>query len=258
MDETDNLMETTKQAAPLYTQLRDLLAGEISSGHLAAGTRLLSERALSEQYGYSRLTVRRALADLEEAGLLVRRRGSGTFVAEQLIQKNARGLTSFSEDMRQRGLSPGSVVLRQELVFLPDEQARLLKVAPHEGGVLLRRVRLANTIPMALETALLPAALCPGLVHRTDLDRVSLYEVLEQEYGVYADYAQEVIEAVNASAEEAELLQVAPATALLRIRRLTTAKNRGPFEYVESLYCGHKYSLGMSVRRPRRGSSFLR
>ena len=252
------MAEMAEKAAPLYTQLRDRLADEITSGQLVAGTRLLSERALSVYYGYSRLTVRRALADLEEAGLLVRRHGSGTFVAAQLVQKNARGLTSFSEDMRQRGLSPGSLVLRQELVFLQDEQARLLKVAPHEGGVLLRRVRLANAIPMALETALLPAALCPGLVHRTDLDRVSLYEVLEQEYGLYADYAQEVVEAVNAGAEEAELLKVPPGMALLRIRRLTMAKNRGPFEYVESLYCGSKYSLGINVRRPRRGSSVLR
>jgi GntR family transcriptional regulator len=254
MAHTDDPAETA-QEAPLYTKLRDLLADEMTSGQLTAGTRLLSERALSEHYGYSRLTVRRALADLEEVGLLVRRRGSGTFVADQLVQKNVRGLTSFSEDMRQRGLSPGSLVLRQELQFLKDEQARLLKVAPHEGGVLLQRLRLANTIPMALETAILPAALCPGLVNRTDLDRVSLYEVLEREYGLYADYAQEVVEAVNAGAEEAELLKVALGTALLRIRRLTTAKNSGPFEYVESLYCGNKYSLGINVRRPRRGSS---
>jgi GntR family transcriptional regulator len=79
--------------------------------------------------------------------------------------------------------------------------------------------------------------------------------VLEQEYGLSADYAQEVVEAVNAGEKEAELLKVAPGTALLRVRRLTTAKNAGPFEYVESLYCGNKYSLGINVRRPRRGSS---
>ncbi len=245
----ENDASEAAKEAPLYVQLRDHLAIEITSGELAPGTQLPSERTLSEQYGYSRLTVRRALADLEEGGLLVRRRGSGTFVADQLIQKNARGLASFSEDMRQRGLEPSSIVLRQELTFLQDEQAHLLKVAPHEGAVLLRRLRLANGIPMALETALIPAALCPGLVRRTDLERVSLYEVLEREYGLCADYAQEVVEAVNAGAEEAALLKVVPATALLRIRRLTTAKDRGPFEYVESLYCGNKYSLGLHVRR---------
>ncbi|GCE46024.1 GntR family transcriptional regulator [Thermosporothrix hazakensis] len=234
---------------PLYTRLRDHLAAEITSGRLAAGTRLASERALSERYGYSRLTVRRALADLEEAGLLVRRRGSGTFVAERLIRKNVRGLASFSEDMRQRGLTPGSIVLRQELVFLEEEQAQMLKVAAHEGAVCLRRLRLANDVPMALETVFLPAALCPGLVRRTDLDRVSLYEVLEREYNLSADYAEEVVEAVNASEEVARLLRVAPGSALLRIRRLTSAKDRGPFEYVESLYCGDKYSLGLNVRR---------
>lgn len=249
---TYDLAEVPQQS-PLYTRLRDHLATEITSGHLAAGTRLPSERALSEQYGYSRLTVRRALADLEEVGLLVRRRGSGTFVADQLVQKNVRGLASFSEDMRQRGLSPGSIVLQQDLRLLQEEQAHLLKVAPHEGAVILKRLRLANGIPMALETAVIPAALCPGLVSRTDLDRVSLYEVLEKEYHISADYAQEVVEAVNAGDEEAKLLQVVPGTALLRIRRLTTAKNHGPFEYVESLYCGNKYSLGLSVRRPRHG-----
>jgi GntR family transcriptional regulator len=234
---------------PLYATLRDKLATEITAGRLAARTKLPSERVLSEHYGYSRLTVRRALADLEERGLLVRRRGSGTFVADQLVQKNMRGLASFSEDMRQRGLAPGSIVLRQELTFLSDEQARLLQIAPHEGVVLLRRLRLANGVPMALETAMIPAALCPGLVNRTDLDRVSLYEILEREYGLSADYAQEVVEAVNAGVEEAEMLAVAEGAALLRVRRLTTAKMRGPFEYTESLYCGNKYSLGLSVRR---------
>jgi GntR family transcriptional regulator len=241
--------EHDQAESPLYATLRDKLATEIMAGRLAARTKLPSERVLSEHYGYSRLTVRRALADLEERGLLVRRRGSGTFVADQLVQKNMRGLASFSEDMRQRGLAPGSIVLRQELTFLSDEQARLLQIAPHEGVALLRRLRLANGVPMALETAMIPAALCPGLVNRTDLDRVSLYEILEREYGLSADYAQEVVEAVNAGVEEAEMLAVAEGAALLRVRRLTTAKMRGPFEYAESLYCGNKYSLGLSVRR---------
>lgn len=257
-NDNDLKAEEAGEVAPLYTQLRDQIAADISTGRLAPGTRLPSERTLSEQYQCSRLTVRQALADLEEAGLLVRRRGSGTFVADQLIQKNLRGLASFSEDMRQRGLLPSSIVLQQELIFLNDERSRLLRMAPHEGAVLLRRLRLANNIPMALETAVLPAALCPGLVARNDLDRVSLYEVLERDYDLPADYAQEVVESINAEPDDAALLSVAPGTALLRIRRLTVAKNRGPFEHVESLYIGNKYSLGLTVRHPRRSHNLRR
>ncbi|WP_165422942.1 GntR family transcriptional regulator [Ktedonosporobacter rubrisoli] len=238
------------EGEPLYTRLRDRLATDLAAGRWEPGSRLPSERALSEQYGCSRLTVRQALSELEEAGLLIRRRGSGTFVAQQLlIRKNFRGLSSFSDDMRQRGLVPGSVVLQQMLAFPNSEQRRLLGIAPHEGAVIVKRLRLANEIPMALETAILPAALCPGLEQHGDLDKTSLYEILEREYGLVPDHAQEVVEAMLAGPEEAQLLKVDVGAALLRIRRLTFDKNRRPFEHVESLYCGDKYSLGLTVRK---------
>jgi len=252
MNDTPSAGGSVPDERPLYAQLRDQLADDISAGRLAPGTRLPSERALSASYGWNRLTVRQALGELEGAGLLVRRRGSGTYVPGQLIQKNLRGLASFSEDMRQRGLIPSSRVLKQELTLLDDDRARLLGVERHEAVFVLQRLRLADSVPMALETAVVPASACLGLVDRTDLDTASLYDILERDYGLWPDYAQEVVEAVNAEPDVASILDVPVGAALLLTRRLTFAKDFGAFEYGTSLYCGDKYSLGLTVRRSQK------
>src|SRR6266480_6963445 len=149
---------------------------------LGVGQAIPSERRLSGELGVSRLTLRAALDDLVREGFLVRRHGSGTFVSEPKIAQQLT-LTSFSEDMRRRGMVPGSRTIELRELHAGATVGRALNVSPAARVLLIRRLRLADGESMAIETLHLPAAIAPGLT-RADLEDASVYELLEQRYGV--------------------------------------------------------------------------
>src|SRR6188768_4441910 len=129
---------------------------------LGVGTAIPSERQLSADLGVSRLTVRAALDGLVREGYLVRRRGSGTFVSEPKIAQELT-MTSFTEDMRRRGMEPGSRTLGLEIVPAGARLGRFLHVSPSEPIVVAKRLRLADRESMAIETLHVREALVPGL-----------------------------------------------------------------------------------------------
>src|SRR3954467_267140 len=141
---------------------------------LAVGESIPSERQLSVDIGVSRLTVRAALDALVREGLLVRRRGSGTFVSEPKIAQELT-MTSFTEDMRRRGMQPGSRTLGLEVVPAGARLGRLLHVSPSAPIVVAKRLRLADTESMAIETLHVREALVPGL-RAADLEGQSFYD----------------------------------------------------------------------------------
>src|SRR5262250_3256667 len=160
------MLRVTKQA-----ETRDLVLNIIEQHDV--GDAIPSERQLSADFGVSRLTVRAALDDLVREGYLLRRRGSGTFVAQPKV---AKGLTtsSFSEDMRQRGLTPGSKTLDLNVVPAGARLGRILHVSPAEPVVVGKRLRLADGEPMAIELLHVRESLLPGLT-ATDLEEDSFY-----------------------------------------------------------------------------------
>src|SRR5207249_5707727 len=149
---------------------------------LAVGEAIPSERQLSVDLGVSRLTVRAALDDLAREGYLIRRRGSGTFVSEPKIAQELT-MTSFTEDMRRRGMEPGSRTLGLEVVPAGARLGRFLHVSPSERIVVAKRLRLADRETMAIETLHVREELVPGLTRR-DLDGKSLYELLRDRFGL--------------------------------------------------------------------------
>src|SRR4051794_13882214 len=149
---------------------------------LAVGEAIPSERLLSSELGVSRLTVRAALDDLVREGYLVRRRGSGTFVGEPKIAQELT-MTSFSEDMRRRGMRPGSRTLQLGVTSAGAWLGRCLNVSPSERVVVAKRLRLADEVTMAIETLHVPERLVPDLSAR-DLDEQSFYELLANRYGI--------------------------------------------------------------------------
>src|SRR5881394_4563961 len=149
---------------------------------LGVGTAIPSERQLSADLGVSRLTVRAALDDLAREGYLVRRRGSGTFVREPKIAQELT-MTSFSDDMRRRGLRPASRTLSLTTTLAGARLGRLLTVSPSESIVVAKRLRLADGESMAIETLHVRESLVPGL-EKKDLDETSFYELLDTRYGV--------------------------------------------------------------------------
>src|SRR6188472_2442542 len=166
-------MSTT---APKQSEARERVLALIEE--LGIGDAIPSERQLSADLGMSRLTVRAALDDLVRDGYLVRRRGSGTFVSEPKIAQELT-MTSFTEDMRRRGLSPGSRTLSLEIVPAGARLGRFLHVSPSEPIMVAKRLRLADRETMAIETLHVREALVPGLTG-ADLERGSFYELLSE------------------------------------------------------------------------------
>lgn len=212
----------------------------IESGQLTPGDRVPSERELTEQFGVSRMTARQALRELESQGYLYRVQGKGTFVASPKLEQPLVGLTSFTEDMRRRGLAPGARVLAAGEVEADRKVARLLGLSEGQRVFRLERLRLADGQPMALEIAHIPAAICPGLESESFAD-VSLYRFLWERCGLLLVRAAQSMESVPASAYEAEMLGVDEGAPLLLLERLCFDGRGRAVEFVRSLYRGDRY-----------------
>jgi GntR family transcriptional regulator len=237
-----------ESSIPLYVQIKDLLQKQIESGDYAVGARLPSERELSQRYDVSRMTARQALQALAQEGLTYSRVGKGTFVNAPKIDQDLRALTSFSEDMRQRGLQPSSRVLVAEVRAADNNAAHRLLISPGSELVVLSRVRLADAQPLALETTHIPHHLCPGLLKQHDFERESLYEVLRREYGWTLVWADQLIETRLPEDYECKALGLDAKTPVLRFTRVTFDEQDQPVEFVRSVYRGDKYQLRIILR----------
>src|SRR2546429_6113903 len=149
---------------------------------LGIGEAIPSERQLTADLGVSRLTLRAALDELVRDGYLVRRRGAGTFVSEPKISQELT-MTSFTDDMRRRGMRPASKTLDLHVEPAGARFGRIFHVSPSERIVVARRLRLADHETMAIETLHVREALVPGLSAK-DLERQSFYALLEERYGI--------------------------------------------------------------------------
>jgi GntR family transcriptional regulator len=218
---------------------------------LQVGQAIPSERRLSSELGISRLTVRAALDELVRDGYLERRHGAGTFVSEPKIAQQLT-LTSFSEDMRRRGMVPGSRTIELRETHAGAAVGRALNISPDARVVLIRRLRLADGEPMALETLHVPAALVPGLI-RGQLENSSFYELLEREYGVVIASGMQSIEPTVTNEEESALLGVPLHSPAFLFERTSRTDDGETVEFVRSLYRGDRYRLvaELSQRRDR-------
>jgi len=218
---------------------------------LQVGQAIPSERRLSSELGISRLTVRAALDDLVRDGYLERRHGAGTFVSEPKIAQQLT-LTSFSEDMRRRGMVAGSRTIELREIHAGAAVGRALNISPDARVMLIRRLRLADGEPMALETLHVPAAVVPGLT-REVLENSSFYDLLEREYGVVIANGTQTIEPTVTNEEESELLGVPLHSPAFLFERTSRSDDGETVEFVRSLYRGDRYRLvaELSQRRDR-------
>jgi GntR family transcriptional regulator len=230
---------------PRSHQLMAILEGLIASS--SPGQPLPSERELAERYGVARMTARQVIETLASKGLVYRLQGSGTFVAEAKIAQ-PETLTSFSEDMKARGLAPGGLVLRQELRPAGDLVAARLNLPPGGEVVNIERVRTADGQPMAFETAYLPSHRFPGL-ESAELHGVSLYRLMEERWGVAVHVAHQWVAPVTLEPAQATLLGVRAGQPAFRFQRLTYDQAESPVEYVVSLYRGDRYEVHTRLER---------
>ena len=229
-----------KHPLPLYHQLKSIIEERIDCGEWKPGIQLPSERELCEQFKISRITVRQAIAELVVEGRLARVHGRGTFVAQPRIEQQLTQLTGFTQDMQARGQRPGATVLQLEAAAAPPALARALQLKPDEPVVLLKRLRLADGEPLAVETAYLPDRLCHGLLSENLEDR-SLYKLLTEKFNIAPARAEQQMEAVACPAAEAKLLGIRKNSPVLHVHRTTFDRDDRPFERVESFYRGDKY-----------------
>lgn len=222
----------------LRARLRELIATA------DAGDRLPSERSLSRRWGAARMTVRRATDALVEEGLVSRRRGSGTYVLPQPVVRFL-ALTSFTQDMRDRGLEPSSRLLAFERRAADPSDAERLGVDAGEPILCFTRLRLGSGEPMAIETVRIEAALVPGLAP-TDLDG-SLYELLAARYRLVPGSADATIEPILPDPPTRDLLGTTPEQAALFVR-MTDADPAGRVLMVaDCIYRGDRYQLSAHV-----------
>ncbi|MED0662356.1 GntR family transcriptional regulator [Geobacillus thermodenitrificans] len=232
---------------PIYYQLEQYMKEKIEKGEWQPGEMIPSERELAEMYDISRMTVRQAVNNLVNDGYLVRRRGKGTFVAAKKIEQPLKGLTSFSEDMRARGMEPDTVVLGFETVPASKKLTEWLAVKEGDALYEIRRLRLADGSPMALETLYIPCALAPHLTR--EIVNGSVYEFMEKEVGLAIGTAVQVIEASVARKLEAEHLQVKEGAPVLLLERRTYLTDGRPLEVVKSVYRGDRYKFIVEMER---------
>ena len=229
------------------SETRDLVLDLVE--RLDVGEAIPSERQLSANLGVSRLTVRAALDDLAREGYLVRRRGAGTFVSEPKIAQELT-MTSFTDDMRSRGLRPASETLELRVSPAGARLGRLLRVSPSEPVLIASRLRLADGESMAIETVHIRASRVPGLTAR-DLEQHSFYELLDERYGIEIVGGEQTIEPTVTDEDESEALGVPLHSPAFRFERLTHSQAGEIVEFVESIYRGDRYRLVTALNRPR-------
>ena len=225
---------------PLYYQIQRLLMEKIQSGALSEGDLLASEEELARVYQVSRMTARQALHGLKARGYALSQKGRGTFVTRPKLEKNIMHLRGFTEDMKQRGMVPSSQLLEQTVVKASEEIAESLKIEPETAVMKLRRLRLADGTPMALEASRIPLRPFPGL-ERISFAKQSLYYILRENYGVRVAWADETIEALPATREESELLTIPRRASVLSISRVIITTEQIPIEVACSRYRGDRY-----------------
>lgn len=232
---------------PLYSIIASQAEVRIRSGQWAPGTRLPPERDLCRELQVSRATLRQALAELEDRGLISRHQGSGTFVTRARMQTPLSGTFSIREALAARGSTVVTQVVHVGPVDASRQLATELRCMPGDALLHLERLRLVGGEPMVLESSYLPLELFPGL-GSADFTRRSLYDILRQDFGRSVNEAQETIEPVILTPHESTLLGVAWHAPAVLTHRITTDTSGRVVEVGQALLRGDR-SRYLLIRR---------
>jgi GntR family transcriptional regulator len=231
---------------PLPAQILAQLEGMIRAGKLAEGDPVPGEEDLSQGYGVSRPAARQALDLLRNRGYVVRWKGRGTFVSRPKVEKNIAEVVGFTAELEALGIAAGARVVSAGRRAAGADAAIRLTIFRGTPVFCLRRVRLADGLPVAIEESSIELARFPG-IEKIDFAEDSLYRVLREQYGVRFTRVDEVLEAHAASRAEARLLEVSPRTSLLYVERTVWGSDGRPVETSQSSFRGDRYRAVLSV-----------
>lgn len=229
---------------PKGDQLREIL--EALAIRLGGGVAFPSERAIADRYGVARMTVRGELRQLEADGILTIRPGAGAFVCAPRRPPRAVG-RSFSRDMRQRGLTPGAVLVEHNVLRVTTRLAESLEVEVGTWALRVVRVRTADDEPMGLERTTLSLERFPGL-DQVDLEEHSLYDTLRERWAAEPRFVNAAGSAVLPTAEEAELLGMTNPEPCLLVTSSQRDNRNDVIEFGRALYRGDRYDVDLSYQ----------
>lgn len=229
-------------ATPLYKQLEELLLTEIETGKRKPGSKIPTENELSEQYHVSRVTVRKALAALDEQGYLERKSGKGTFVAEKKMQRAiSSAALSFSKMCELMNTKPGAKTIKIALEDPIPKEIQLMNLNEGEKIVVVERIRYADSKPVLLECNKFPE--CFSFLFSENLNDSSLYEILKNNHNIIFDHSSKTIDITFASSKEAKLLGITKGYPLLRIDSVVHDSTSSITQLCLQLCIGDKYKL---------------
>ena len=232
---------------PLHIQVRETIRGQVRNGELIDGAgRLMTEAELGRHFGVSRITIRNAIAPLVNEGMFARTRGRGTFLRSNQPENWVGRLMGFSETIKDAGYLPGARVLQQGMTSRHDTNVR--NQLRERAVWQLKRVRLADEIPIAIEHAFYPPDIGVELEKR-DLVSIVMYSVFESELGYAIKQATQTISASLANSISAKLLGVEVGSPLLSIERLTLSTDEMPLELLRSVYRPDFFRLSINLTR---------
>lgn len=214
---------------PLYYQIREHIREKINSGEYPPNSMIPSEAELCEIYNVSRVTVRRAILDLVQEGLLNRGKGKGTFVSEDYGMSTVNGVQSFTQELMGLNMRPSAKLLSCKIHSADSFLCSKLKLEAGEQVITISRLRLTNNEPCMVEVMNFPYKLVPGL-ERQDLNQ-SIYHLLKDNYQCEVVFAQDVMEPIIIGEYESKLLELTMPAAGMRTYRTGRDANQNPIEY---------------------------
>ena len=236
---------------PYFAQVIDIIRERVGDGTWPAGAQLPSEPDLCEMFGVSRTVIRQALAELDHDGMIVRRKGKGTFVAEPKIYEGlVQRLTGFYEDMVQRGHVPVTQVLQQQVKPATSKIAARLSLKSGTPIIEIERLRFVENEPIVLVTTFLPYELCPEAA-TTNFSAQSLYQFLEARYGLVIARGRRTLEAVAANEYEARWLGTVVGAPLILLDSTSYLEDGTPVEYYHARHRGDRSKFEVELIRMR-------
>ncbi|MGE5403655.1 MAG: GntR family transcriptional regulator [Candidatus Saccharibacteria bacterium] len=237
-----------KNPLPLYVQLREILRREIEEGKWEVGDQIPGEQDLVNQYGVARATVRQAIMDLVNEGLLFRKQGRGTFVCRTRRLDTIEPLVSFSAEMTSRGITPGSQLLEKGTPpSMPQQVTDLM--GPDTRIFYLARLRTADGVPMAIEYSYFNEETVPDL-EREDLEG-SLYQLLAHRRQMQVKRVAQSIGTDLADAEQAKILHISPGSPVLTLERTMYTTGDQPFYWLKFVFRGDVYRINTVLEEDR-------
>jgi len=230
-----------ENATPLYKQLKDIIKQKIVNGEFQPNQKIPSESELSKLFHVSRITVRNAITELVDEDLLVKKQGKGTFVSIPKIEDNILEDISFSLTCKINQVKPGSKIIKNIIKDASERDILELNLHANDKVVYLKRIRYADDEPIILEYNFFPSKY--AFLLNEDLENQSLYEILNNKYGITRAKSKKTIEITTASEEEASLLSISKGDPLLLHREIVYDKNNNPIHRTKQLILGDKFKF---------------